>query len=89
MAEDRRRGRDRLDAAEHALAQPPRSEGGDVLGSVRSAPAPPARNSAQSGIDPRESQRLDVGQRQRGLHGTRLTPYSGEAIGHQMTPGGP
>ena len=49
MAEHRRRGRRRLDAAEDALAQSHAANAATFSRSVRSAPAPPARNSAQSG----------------------------------------
>ena len=69
-------GRHRVDAAEDA-SRAPRGEGGHIAGERPLASGAPEQERGGVGVEPRDRKRLDVGQRQRRLHHTRLTPYSG------------
>ena len=68
LTEHRRRGRDGLDPAQHALAQAPGREGGDVLRERPLRPRPAGQVLGPVGIHAGHGQGLDVGERQRCLH---------------------
>ena len=72
MAEHRRLGRRRLDPAEHALAEMPRSEGGDVRAQRALGSGASGEELAPVRIHPRESARFDVRQCQPWFHRTSL-----------------
>ena len=82
LAEHRRRGRDGLDAAQHALAQAPRREGGDVLRERPLGPRPAGEELGPVGIHAGDGERLDVGERQRSP-----PPLNHLSSTVQMTPG--
>ena len=85
LAEHRRRRRDGVDPAEHPLAQPPRRERRDVLGERPLGAGAAGEVLGPVGVEARDGERLDVGQRQRRLH--RVEPTADRRRG-SPAPGG-